>query len=257
MKTTKTKNSPKKANIADTSHRTFLTIEFYKQNLLQDVKNWNEQLTSLELNLDRIEKACRQELEMKPQELSKEFLSTQTKIAKINKEIENSQKQANKSQVKFETKILEPFSQNKFSNQSQTALDETKVNIEKTQALFTSCKELTSPVTDRCINVTKRLNNIEDNVNNMCLSNDVDEAVKINSKLNERMEIICKETAIFLEQNASQTFDPKKISGTFLQLYKAHQDGEKLLDQIQKNLHITEPSVPLKENNNNFSATSN
>ena len=82
--------------------------------------------------------------------------------------------------------------------------------------------------------------------------NELEEATKINEKLNGRMEMICQETAMLtLNANTSVSSNAnprlavdhssKDITASMLQLYHAHKKGEKLLAQIQRNLHIADP----------------
>jgi len=240
------KISSKKGNVSEISCRMVLAIEFKKQSLMQDIKNWNEQLASLEFSIDKIEKAVKKELVIKSQELSKEFSSSQAKIKKLNHEIEVAQKQFNKAQVEFETKLLEPFSKGKFNNQERAHLEEAAENINKIQDIFKACEQLRQPVVEKSLDYTKRLAKIESTVHKICLPDEIEEAVKTNNKLNERIKAIYEETSGFSESPDPEQYDSKTVSTNLLQLYSTLREEKKLLKKIQENLHIVEnaPSLP-------------
>src|SRR5690349_21677011 len=123
------KPSPKKGNVNDIAERTVFALEFQKQNLQHDVKNWNEQIPSLEISVDKIVKAAKKELLIQTQELNKEFTSTQAKVSKLCHEIEAVQKKFNKGQAEFETKLADPFTKGVFNNQTTTQAEALKANI--------------------------------------------------------------------------------------------------------------------------------
>lgn len=245
----KSKSPSKKINIAEQAYRTALSIEFDKQNLTQDLINWNAQLSTLNTRLNKIEKVVKKELELKNQELHKEFLDIKTKTEKLAREIGANQKRFNKNRVKFEEKIFTPFESGEFNKLSEEILTKAQEDINKAYTCFEFSQDSLSDISQQCSNAMLRTAQLEESVNKLCVVDEVEDAVKINSKLNTRIKTLCEETAKFTKDPSSDESAKKRVTTSFLQLYKSHCEGEKLLVQLQKNLHIEAPDNNTHENN--------
>ena len=169
MKASKaTKTSPKKGNVSDISCRMVLASEFNKQNVLQDLKGWNEQMTLIVPTLDKLEKVVKKEITLKSTEISKAFSDAQTKAIKLNHELESTQKKTNKALTDFEKKLLTPLTKGEFSGQPPAGLEEAKANIAKIQSNFDESKTLLTAFAEKLLKANKRIAVLEGDILKLC-----------------------------------------------------------------------------------------
>ena len=230
------KKSTKKNDLTDILSRVMLDIEYAAKKLVQELKRYKIEFTKLTQALEQIETVFQKQETFKSSELQKAFSSVKTGISRLNKEIESSQKHLQKAELDFEKKLHTPFDNGNFGDQDPTILAEAKVNIAKIQETLQANKLDLDEIIDTGQILAARTAALEEGVHKICLPDELSEAAKINHKLNDCMELLCQETAsLHLNEGVDKT-DAEKIAACMLQLYAAHKKGEKLLDQIQKNL---------------------
>jgi len=246
------RNSPSKVNLADTASRLIIGFDSKIKNLELDFKAYNQQLEPIALSIEKIEKVTSNLLAIKSSELHKEFLETHTVLTRLNKAAEATHKEFHKLQTDFSKKLQDPLLKGDFDKETKSVLDDIKSQVKKIEATFTIYKKVLEEIVDKCQSYMKRLLGVENLVNKICLPDQLEEASKINEKLNERFKTICEETALLQLGPNPQQFDPNKIQHSFLQLFNAHIKGGQLLDQIQKKIPIP-PTTLLKSSESSAS----
>lgn len=248
------KKSPKKNDLLDISSRIILDIEYAEKKLAQDLKTYKNAFAELSQTLEQIETLIRKPDSFKSTELNKAFSNVKVGIGKLNKEIESSQKHLHKSELEFEKKLHLPFANGSLSNTSPEALEVIKANIAKIQTTIQANKLALEEMVEAGQSIAERAMALEESVHKTCLPDELAEAAKVNQKLNERMELLCQETAALHLKGHADNADGEKINACVLQLYAAHRKSEKLLEQIQKNLqplnvaaNAAQPSAERKE----------
>ena len=244
MKTTKlAKTSPKKGNPVEASGKMLNTIEHKTKDLEIDLKTWHEGIVELEKNASTLEKGLKNEVVLKVTEVSKIFSDSQSQLEKMNKDVEATQKRFHKMQEDFDKKLVMPLANGGFIKQSISQIDSTKANNLKIQAILDANKKLLDEIVEKCQRLIQRLMALEENIRKICLPERMDDALKINQKLNERMEVLCQETAGLKIGAGPEIYNPKVVAAPFLQLFESHRKGEQYLLQIQTNLRKVELAV--------------
>jgi hypothetical protein len=219
-----------------------LDIEYAAKKLTQDLKKYKAEFTLLTQNLEKIERASKEQTVLKSTDLHKVFLETKTRI-RINKEIEISQKHLHKAESDFEKKLHTPFLKGNFSDQTLDRLKEAHENIKEIQDILGTNKVALDEVVDLGQKHHERIVALEEDVHKICLPDELSEATKINGRLIEYMERLCQETADFHLDASVNPIKAEEITTGMLQLYRTHQQSGRLLAQIQSNLHSTFPAV--------------
>lgn len=232
------KKTPKKNDLADVLSRITLDIEYAEKKHAQDLKSHRSELARLTCVFEQIENILKKPATCKISELHKQFSGIKAGILRVNKEIESSQKHFHKAELDFEKKLHAPFANGDFNDQTSTILEEAKTAIAKFTGIFYANKLALEETIDISQKLSERTVAIEEDIHKICLPEELCEAAKINQKLNERIEVLCQETANLHLSNEADKVEATKIATSILQLYAAHKKGEKLLDQIQKNLQV-------------------
>ncbi len=230
--------SPKKGNVADIAARMLFNVEFKAKNLQQDIKNWNEQLPRITQEVEKIELAIKAETQAQTTSLSKDFQLINEHLAKINKEIEASQKRFNQAVVEFETKLLIPFKKGDYASQERMHLDQAQESISKIQEMVELNKKPLHLVIDQYSLLTQRTLAMEPIVNHICLPDQLEEASALNQDLSKRLQAIHLSSATLPASTGAKQRDPEKAGAKLIQLYKAHQMNKALLEQIAKDLKV-------------------
>jgi len=240
IKRTATK-SPKKVDAPGL----FIDLECETKHLEQSLQSWNEDLLIIARGLENCERAVRNELTLASSDLGKEYNTAHTKMTRLNKAVESTQKKLNKIQTEFEKKILTPSRNGEFASQSQAVLDEIAENTRKITLMSATNKSAMDEIIERSSDYTRRLAMLETSINELCLPEELEDASKASVKLTERIEAICTATAALDQGTTRSASDTQKLEKPLLQLYAAQQRRTELLDQMKINLGMTTliPSV--------------
>ena len=244
------KNSPKtKTPKKDEAHKKSCKLqnelECTTKDFALDLKSWEETLTILNGNIDKIDKVVQKTATMTPQELSKEFADTQLKLDRTKTKMEAQQKAFNLFQAKFEKTLAEPLKAGVFNGLTGEMLKEMRKNIEAIQAGITVNTQALQAVVEKSMAYTRKLILLEEGVTKICLPDEMDRTDKLNDNLMKRLTALCEMTAPTQLPDAA----PKEpflavdqgLAKSFSHLYTEHKNGKALLKRIQQNMRIHLP----------------
>ncbi len=242
MKKTPKAKTPKKDEAHKKSCKLQNELECSTKDFALDLKSWEESLTVLGVNIDKIDKVIQKTTTMPPQELSKAFSDTQLKLDRLKSKMEAQQKAFNLFQTKFETTLAEPLNTGAFNGLTAETLMQIRENVNKTQTGILANTQALNLVIEKGLEYTRKLVLLEESVIKICFPDEVDKADKLNDRLMERLTALCEMTA---PSQLPQEAPPKEpipcdpnITKSILHLSTEHRRGETLLIQLQKNMNI-------------------
>lgn len=242
MKRIQKPRSPKKELALKNSSQILNELELNAKNMAFELKGWEESLAILSISIDKFEKVAQKAINMDSPELVKEFSDTQSKLTKVNKEMENTQKTFNKLQSNFEKKLLTPMDTGEYNGLNANVLGEIRENIQKTKAGFESGFRTLNTVLAKSTEYTRRLALLEEGINKICLPDAMEKTVQLNEKLTKRLVFLCEVTASPEQSQDAASCDPN-LKKSFLNLYTAHCKEDALLARIQKNIHVPDEDI--------------
>lgn len=245
--------SLKKDEVLKISGQFLNEAELKTKNLSLELTGWHKSLTALALNLNKFDKVIQKTITITPQELSKEYTDTQTKLEKIKKETESLQKTFNTFQTDFEKKLGTPCSKGGFDGLSADELTQVQKNIQKTKETIEKNHVDLNGVIETSIEYNRKIVLLAESINKICVPDEIEKTAEMSEKLAKRLMLLCEMTSIPEAQSSGGACDPN-LEKSFLHLYTAHDKESKLLAQIQKNIHFQPKTTEAgNSNNNNFS----
>ncbi len=242
MKRNQKTRSPKKELAHKNSSQILNELEHQAKNMAFELKGWEESLTILEANIVKFERVAQKTIIMDSPDLVKEFSDTQSKLIKVNKEIESTQKAFNKLQSNFEKKLVTPMAVGDYNGLAASVLAEIQENIQKTTAGFESSFRTLNTVLAKSTEYTRRLALLEESINKICLPDAMEKTAELNEKLTKRLVFLCEVTTSPEQQQGAVSCDPN-LRKSFLNLYTAHCKEDALLARIQKNIHVPDEDI--------------
>jgi hypothetical protein len=249
--------SPKKTDVVDVAQRMFLAVEYTSKNHVEDHKHWKEQLAKLDGLVKKLESSIGSDQSPNKAELGKQFTEAAGISAKIDKEIEKARTQLHKEQQSFEKTLVVPFSNGEFNHLETEQKNSVTATIAAITALLQEARTKLDTVIALATDYSARLSRLESPVNKVVLSEQIDETIKLNERLNERLELILQ-CAGTLGQNlttssnangsssasGSSTTNPKlfnlpETESKLLTLFQAHVKGQEKLSKAKDQVHST------------------
>lgn len=265
MKKTPKAKTPKKDEVHKKSCKLQNELECSTKDFALDLKSWEESLTILGANIDKIDKVIQKTATMTPQELSKEFSDTQLKLDRIKTKMEAQQKAFNLLQTKFEKTLAEPLKTGVFNGLKEDVLKAVCENIQTIQAGIAANTQALNAVVEKSMEYTRKLILLEESVTKICLPDEIDRTDKLNDSLMKRLTALCEMTApTQLPEDAPPKEAPLPVdpglAKSFSHLYTEHKNGKALLKRIQQNMRIPLPpeekAVQLDSRSGNGSSSS-
>ncbi len=245
MKKSAKAKTPKKEEAHKKSCKLKNELECSTKDFALDLKSWTESLTALDANVDQIDKVIQKTAIMTPQELSKVFSDTQSKLDRIKIKIEAQQKTFNAFQTKFETTLAAPLKTDAFNGLKEEMLKEVHENIAAIEAGMRANTQKLNGVAEKSMEQTRKLVLLEESVTEICLPDEIEKIDKLlKDKLIKHLTALCEMTVpTKLPENeaakeASATRN-EKLKKPFLQAYRQHCEATKLFELIRKNIRIT------------------
>lgn len=246
MKKSAKAKTPKKEEAHKKSCTLKNDLECSTKNFALDLKSWTESLTTLDANIEQIDKVIQKTATMTPQELSKAFSDTQSRLDRIKTKIEAQQKTFNAFQTKFETTLAVPLKTGSFNGLKEEVLKEVRENIAIIEAGITANTQSLNVVAEKSVEQTRKLVLLEESVIEICLPDEVEKIDKLQDKLIKYLTTLCEMTAPtkLPENEAAQKATVtrnEKLKKPFLQAYAQHCEATKLFELIRKNIRIPLP----------------
>lgn len=249
--------SPKKTDVVDVAKRMFLTVEYTSKNHVEDHKHWKEQLAKLDGLVKKLESSMASDQSLNKAELGKQFTEATAISAKIDKEVEKARIQLHKEQQSFEKTLVVPSSSGEFNYLETEQKNSVTTTITAIKGLLEEAQKNLDTVIGLATDYSARLSRLESPVNKMVLSDQIDETIKLNERLNERLELILQCTGT-LGQNltasphsnnnsngsSSNSPNPKQFNlpeteNKLLTLFQAHIKGQEKLAKAKDQVHST------------------
>lgn len=189
MKTTK-KQAPKKGNPLMISQQYHLDFEHQFKSTELKIDELKHQLEGNTRLLNDFENLIENKKLIHLNEANKSFSQIKNSILKMNKDLENLQKQRCKFETEFEQNFETPFLENQFSSQESTVLEGTRQNITRIKEGLYQQQGILTAIVDPSQGASKRLMMLEEKLNKLFLPDQIKEATKQSEALNERLKSI-------------------------------------------------------------------
>jgi hypothetical protein len=236
MRKSTTTKSPKKDEAVKISGQFLNEVELKTKNLSLELIGWNKSLAALALNLDKFDKVIQKTITTTPQELSKEYIDTQTKLEKIKKETESLQKAFNTFQTDFEKKLVTPCNKGDFNSLGADELKQVQDNIQKTNTMIEVNHTDLNKIIEQSIEYNRKIVLLAEPINKICVPDEIEKTAEMSEKLAKRLTLLCEMTSIPEAQSSGDAVCDPNLEKSFLHLYTAHRKESELLAQIQKNI---------------------
>ncbi len=226
------KSSPEKNNTADLAYQLLIKIEYHIKSCQPDIRDLNTLVSSVDAEIQQLQNSVDNQTPSDATALQKQFSILESTVTKATKTLEGLQKSSDKFALELHKKSP-TLQQANLPNQALR----TKSLLDEITTLFSAHKKTLGGLTDALHRFEKTLTTLKSPILSLLLPQQLDDARRRCDLLNLRLENI----------RQIATTSPEAVqaaSAVFLPLATSHAKGQRLIEQIEAPMSVTQKNAP-------------